>query len=190
MNKIKFFLQKIICISCILLIPSCATQYRSNNIITGGGYNIKQIDATHYEVKYKANAFSNLKRAHDFSLLKSSQIVLENKQNTFEVMPQLLKYIEHHGAVRGGFLNIEYEVKIIVNLKPKNQPELSFDASAICQIISGNPSQEGLYPLTDFREKVECGKEVSAEIFDKNTKKLNNYYNLFEEILSGDRIVE
>jgi hypothetical protein len=163
------------------------TKYHASNLLNKGYKEFKLNKKNYYSIRYEINNGSHDKyrhfRAYDFMLLKASQITLQNNQKTFEARPYSVIQTKIYGITPTGVSMSQ----IILNIQPRKESEITFDASALCHILYTHSA----YQKQEFLEKISCESDnVSSELKEKTLKKLQNYYKIFPKILSGNYIVD
>jgi hypothetical protein len=77
-------MKRLLMLTCILTITSCATTYQAQSWT--GGFTETQLDTDVYSVRFKGNGYTSSSRAADFTLLRSAEIALEQGYNYFVVI--------------------------------------------------------------------------------------------------------
>lgn len=181
LNKIMKIINFLKLISILLLLQSCDFPLAGrNHLLKLSGWDQK-ISQDRYKIQYFAG--SNKKDAIDMLLLKASQITLKNNKKTFEAQPVEMRYLRDMRVIL---------VKIILNTKPSKNTEIVFNAAEICQSIMDKKEDiiKKRIALKSQLEIINCGNKESPKAKKLNSDKLDNYYNIFEDIIRGNYLVE
>ncbi len=175
-------MKKLLAIFLVIFLQNCTNKYQEYSLVNGG-YTEKKLSDDFYVVGYHSYYLSNENKTTDFALLRAAEIAINNNKDYFEAMPVMLNFKRQHNRQTNKFYETEREIKVVVNLNPKNKySEIVFNAQAICSLIL---SQKSGYKDEDFPSKVECGKGANKEKIYETRKKLDNYYENFSRILKG-----
>lgn len=69
---------KLIGLSCCLLLASCATSYQPYSYFGGGGYRDVQLAENVFKVTVEANAYTSSSKATDLALLRSADLTIQH----------------------------------------------------------------------------------------------------------------
>lgn len=171
----------------IPLIQNCTNKYQRYSIINGG-YSDKKLKEDVYLIKYKSYRLTDYKKTTDLALLRASEIAIKNNKSHFEANPIKEESRYSINNYTGQRRDNEREIQIAANLNPKNKnSEITFNSYAICNLFSNEKTG---YTEEDFPNQLDCKKEIGKSIINKTTKKLDNYYKIFPEILRGNYIAK
>jgi len=68
----------------ISLIQGCATQYQSKGL--SGGFSEVKLEENVFRVSFRGNAYTDMQRALDFTLLRSAELALQNGYRYFTII--------------------------------------------------------------------------------------------------------
>ena len=87
-------MNNIIYVAVILILSGCATAYQPKGL--SGGFSEIQLSVDTFQVSFNGNGYTDPSRATEFTLLRSSEIALENGYRYFVIIDS--KIIDEHTA--------------------------------------------------------------------------------------------
>lgn len=75
-------------LTCLILtlISGCATTYRQNSFINGGGFSEVELAPNYFKVSFSGNEVTSKEKVKDFAILRASDLMLARNCGSFQVM--------------------------------------------------------------------------------------------------------
>lgn len=124
-------------ISALALIAACATPYQRASRQTSNGYFDAKLQEGMYEVFFNGNQNTSFSKAHDFALLRASEICLENNYSSFEITRQMEDFTEKESetgiTLFGGKISdiVKSEPKITLVVRCSKGNDLTYKAAEL-----------------------------------------------------------
>ncbi|WP_428059439.1 CC0125/CC1285 family lipoprotein [Candidatus Avelusimicrobium faecicola] len=124
-------MKKIIIFCCgFILLTACATPYQRAKKETANGYFDTRLQEGVYDVIFNGNGDTSAKTAHDYALLRSAEVCLENGYKTFDIVSKA-DHSTQDGYVANNILFMETEPKINFVIHCSKDSDLTFLAEEI-----------------------------------------------------------
>lgn len=124
-------MKKILCYVFVLsLLAACATPYKQAKKATSNGYFDTPLQEGVYDVTFTGNSDTSAKKAYDYTLLRSSEVCLENGYKTFDIVTKA-DHSTQNGYMIDNFLFMDNEPKINFIVHCSKNDNLTFKAEEI-----------------------------------------------------------
>ncbi len=185
-------LYKALLIISLIILSSCSsTKYEKASAFKYYGYEDTQILDSTYEIKYKVNYKTSLRKCVDFALIRASKIALENNKDfllkkleayrSYEKNPKTLSGTFVASSAVGEKYAVDRVGNAIIEIGLSNK---GINSCALCAIISEKYG-------TDFFKKDFCNCTTNKDelvkiemLLEKNYSKFNQQYldKVFKDI--------
>ncbi len=124
-------MRKILMLCCgFALLSACATPYQKAKKETAKGYFDTPLQEGVYDVIFNGNGATSAKKAHDYALLRSAEVCLENGYQTFDIVSKA-DHSTQDGYMVNNILVMETEPKINFVVHCSKDNDLTFSAKEI-----------------------------------------------------------